>query len=175
MTVEAPSNSAFAMWPAHEDAHSSKVEAASRHWSPDTASTHSCAGAVIGSPEFWMPPSAMTGIPARFATRATWNTAVACPRPTAHTCSNIAGMLGEGHAQQLRDIRPVLHVLPLDHSMRAHNARTLGMEHTDTSLRRTLPPPASCRCCLSPCRRAGHPRPHRTAALPAAPSQHSRR
>lgn len=38
-------------------------------------------------PEFWMPPSAMMGTPARLATRATWNTAVACPRPTAHTCT----------------------------------------------------------------------------------------
>lgn len=33
-----------------------------------------------------MPPSAMMGTLARLATRATWNTAVACPRPTAHTC-----------------------------------------------------------------------------------------
>ena len=34
-----------------------------------------------------MPPSAMTGTPAERAARATWNTAVACPLPTAHTCA----------------------------------------------------------------------------------------
>ncbi len=34
-----------------------------------------------------MPPSAMTGTPAGRATLATWNTAVACPLPTAHTCA----------------------------------------------------------------------------------------
>ncbi len=38
-------------------------------------------------PLFWMPPSAMMGTPNWLATRATWYTAVAWPRPTAHTCS----------------------------------------------------------------------------------------
>lgn len=37
-------------------------------------------------PEFWMPPSAIVGTPCSFATRDTWYTAAACPRPTAHTC-----------------------------------------------------------------------------------------
>ena len=38
-------------------------------------------------PEFCTPPSATMGTPAALAARATWYTAVACPRPTAHTCN----------------------------------------------------------------------------------------
>ena len=37
-------------------------------------------------PEFCTPPSAMIGTPAALATRPTWYTAVAWPRPTAQTC-----------------------------------------------------------------------------------------
>ena len=36
--------------------------------------------------EFWTPPSAMMGTPREAAYLATWYTAVAWPRPTAHTC-----------------------------------------------------------------------------------------
>ena len=44
------------------------------------------ASAFTMCPEFWMPPSAIMGTPARAATRPTWYTAVAWPRPTAQTC-----------------------------------------------------------------------------------------
>ena len=36
-------------------------------------------------PEFWIPPSAMTGTPCFAPSLETWNTAVACPLPTAQT------------------------------------------------------------------------------------------
>jgi len=41
--------------------------------------------ALVMFPEFWMPPSAITGTPRALPTRETWYTALACPLPTAHT------------------------------------------------------------------------------------------
>mmetsp|Transcript_8241 Transcript_8241/g.28914 ORF Transcript_8241/g.28914 Transcript_8241/m.28914 type:complete len:296 (-) Transcript_8241:284-1171(-) len=43
------------------------------------------ASAFVMWPLFWMPPSAMMGTPSSAAARAVLYTAVACPRPTAHT------------------------------------------------------------------------------------------
>ena len=46
------------------------------------------ASALMMWPLFWTPPSAMTGTPKLAPRRATWYTAAACPRPTAHTCTS---------------------------------------------------------------------------------------
>ena len=63
-----------------------------------------CELEIRAPPEFWMPPSAMTGTPACDAARATWYTAVAWPRPTAHTCRRAARAVsqwGDSTARQL--------------------------------------------------------------------------